>query len=140
MREVSATSATAVAKPVKPPVLSVQRPRGSQSILYSGILFLFKNFLELLKLRIQIIMADKTEQPNVDETHISPIERRNSLEKHLQTRPDPKDLKDRHILLDTNAAPFVSPTSLEIDGRIDNGLVLYNQLLKIWNGNGQPIA
>ena len=36
---------------------------------------------------------------------VSPIERRNSLEKHLQTRPDPQDLKDRHILLDTNAAP-----------------------------------
>ena len=42
-----------------------------------------------------------------DNTPISPIERRNSLEKHLQTRPDPQDLKDRHILLDTNAAPYV---------------------------------
>ena len=49
-------------------------------------------------------MADQTEK-SVDETPISPIERRNSLEKHLQTRPDVKDLKDRHILLDTNAAP-----------------------------------
>ena len=53
-------------------------------------------------------MAEETEQTKVDETHISPIERRNSLEKHLQTRPDPKDLKDRHILLDTNAAPYVT--------------------------------
>ena len=52
-------------------------------------------------------MAEETEQSKVDETHISPIERRNSLEKHLQTRPDPQDLKDRHILLDTNAAPYV---------------------------------
>lgn len=51
------------------------------------------------------IMAEEAEQVKVDETPISPIERRNSLEKHLQMRPDPKDLKDRHILLDTNAAP-----------------------------------
>jgi hypothetical protein len=43
----------------------------------------------------------------VDEGNISPVERRNSLEKHLQTRPDPQDLKNRHILLDTNAAPWV---------------------------------
>ncbi len=41
----------------------------------------------------------------VDTHPISPIERRNSLEKHLQQRPDPQDLKNRHILLDTNAAP-----------------------------------
>ena len=41
----------------------------------------------------------------VDETPISPIERRNSLEKHLQHRPDPQDLKNRHILLDSKAAP-----------------------------------
>lgn len=53
-------------------------------------------------------MADENSKPYIDETPISPIkhvERRNSLEKHLQTRPDSKDLKDRHILLDTNAAP-----------------------------------
>lgn len=45
----------------------------------------------------------------VDETPINPSlpERRNSIEKHLQTRPDMKDLKDRHILLDTNVAPYV---------------------------------
>lgn len=51
-------------------------------------------------------MADQTER-SIDETPISPIQRRDSLEKHLQTRPDVKDLKDRHILLDTNAAPYV---------------------------------
>lgn len=34
-------------------------------------------------------------------------ERRNSLERHLQTRPDMQDLKDRHILLDTKLAPYV---------------------------------
>jgi hypothetical protein len=44
----------------------------------------------------------------VDETPISPLERRNSLEKHLQHRPDAQDLKNRHILLDTTAAPFVA--------------------------------
>lgn len=50
-------------------------------------------------------MDEEAKPPKIDETPISPIERRNSLEKHLQTRPDMKDLKDRHILLDTNAAP-----------------------------------
>ncbi|KAL8773699.1 MAG: hypothetical protein Q9209_001467 [Squamulea sp. 1 TL-2023] len=60
-------------------------------------------------------MADELEQPKVDETHISPIERRNSLEKHLQTRPDPKDLKDRHILLDTNAAPALQSTAQDLE-------------------------
>lgn len=48
----------------------------------------------------------------VDETSISPVrssERRNSLEKHLQHRPEPQDLKNRHILLDTTTAPYASP-------------------------------
>lgn len=53
--------------------------------------------------------AQGSEDPLVDSTPISPIRpnhvRQNSLEKHLQTRPDPKELKDRHILLDINAAP-----------------------------------
>jgi hypothetical protein len=47
----------------------------------------------------------------VDETSISPttgpLGRRNSLEKHLTHRPEPQDLKNRHILLDTTAAPYV---------------------------------
>jgi hypothetical protein len=46
----------------------------------------------------------------VDETPISPVrslDRRNSLEKHLQHRPEPQDLKNRHILLDTTTAPYV---------------------------------
>ena len=48
----------------------------------------------------------------VDETSLaaSPTERRNSLEKHLLNRPDPHDLKERHILLDTNVAPYASMT------------------------------
>lgn len=46
-----------------------------------------------------------TKDAGIDDTFISPVERRNSLEKHLQHRPDTQDLKNRHILLDTNAAP-----------------------------------
>lgn len=48
---------------------------------------------------------ENTPDLKVDETPISPIERRNSLEKHLQLRPEAQDLKNRNILLDTNAAP-----------------------------------
>jgi hypothetical protein len=54
-------------------------------------------------------MAASEATPIVDETPISPvrqgIERRNSLEKHLQHRPGAQDLKNRHILLDTQTAP-----------------------------------
>lgn len=53
-------------------------------------------------------MADQTSSA-IDETPISPVRearvRQNSLEKHLQHRPEQQQLKDRHILLDTNAAP-----------------------------------
>lgn len=59
--------------------------------------------------------TDSNEAITVDETPISPVrqstERRNSLEKHLQHRPEAQDLKNRHILLDTNTAPYVK-TSL----------------------------
>ena len=54
-------------------------------------------------------MASQYGKSSIDETPISPIspiDRRNSLEKHLQQRPNPQDLKDRHILLDINAAPW----------------------------------
>lgn len=47
----------------------------------------------------------------VDATPISPVrsnERRGSLEKHLQHRPEAQDLKNRHILLDTTTAPYVT--------------------------------
>jgi len=54
-------------------------------------------------------MADQDRSSAIDETPIWPVlpahVRQNSLEKHLQHRPDPQDLKDRHILLDMNAAP-----------------------------------
>jgi hypothetical protein len=56
------------------------------------------------------IMSNNVEetQPDskVDETPISPIlERRNTLEKQLEHRPDAQDLKNRNILYDSNAAP-----------------------------------
>ena len=58
-------------------------------------------------------MAAEDRSEVIDETPISPVRpashvRQNSLEKHLQHRPDPKELRDRHILLDTNAAPYDS--------------------------------
>jgi hypothetical protein len=54
----------------------------------------------------KVDMADESQKPGeVDETPISPIQRRDSLEKHLQHRPDAQDLKNRNILLNTNAAP-----------------------------------
>ncbi|KAF2643275.1 hypothetical protein P280DRAFT_393730 [Massarina eburnea CBS 473.64] len=60
-------------------------------------------------------MADVT----VDKTPIPPVgesaERRNSLEKHLQHRPDPQDLKNRHILLDTTTAPALQAKALELE-------------------------
>jgi hypothetical protein len=53
-------------------------------------------------------MADENQSASsVDETPISPIQRRDSLEKHLQHRPNAQDLKNRNILLNTNAAPLV---------------------------------
>lgn len=51
-----------------------------------------------------------TAAASIDETPLSASpERRSSLEKHLQRRPDVQDLKDRHILLDTNVAPYAVP-------------------------------
>ncbi|KAI1914168.1 hypothetical protein LOZ39_003166 [Ophidiomyces ophidiicola] len=57
-------------------------------------------------------MADT---PLVDETPLSPTaEQRSSLEKSLQRRPDPQELKDRHILLDTTAAPSLQAAQQEL--------------------------
>ena len=50
-------------------------------------------------------MAAEDTNPNIEETPVSPIERQESLEKHLQMRPDAQDLKNRNILPQTNAAP-----------------------------------
>ncbi|KAI4149808.1 MAG: hypothetical protein LQ340_004430 [Diploschistes diacapsis] len=60
-------------------------------------------------------MAENTQPNPVDTTPISTLERRDSLEKHLQTRPDPQDLKDRHILLDTSAAPSLQAAAQELE-------------------------
>ena len=60
-------------------------------------------------------MADENTKPSsssIDETPLSPIDRQESLERHLQTRPDAQDLKNRNILRDTNAAPYVNVHSL----------------------------
>lgn len=60
-------------------------------------------------------MTDTPEQFGmVDTSSIAPLERRNSLEKHLQTRPEAQDLKNRHILLDTNAAPALQAQQQEL--------------------------
>lgn len=65
-------------------------------------------------------MADRTPSvtsptEGVDISPISPSDRRNSLEKHLQTRPDEQDLKNRHILLDTSAAPSLQAKQAELE-------------------------
>jgi hypothetical protein len=52
-----------------------------------------------------------SEDTAVDVAPLSPVrstERRNSLEKHLQHRPEAQDLKNRHILIDTTTAPYVA--------------------------------
>ncbi|KAI9703435.1 MAG: hypothetical protein M1820_005908 [Bogoriella megaspora] len=51
----------------------------------------------------------------VDTSSPSPLERRNSLEKHLQTRPDEQDLKNRHILLDTKTAPALQAAAQDLE-------------------------
>ncbi|KAL4993903.1 hypothetical protein BDV10DRAFT_15337 [Aspergillus recurvatus] len=63
------------------------------------------------------VESPSTNTPAIDTTSLatSPLERRDSLEKHLLTRPDPKDLKDRHILLDTNVAPSIQAMRQKLD-------------------------
>jgi len=51
------------------------------------------------------VLTDSTPAPAIDASPINPLQRRDSLEKHLQMRPEAQDLKNRHILLDTTAAP-----------------------------------
>ncbi|GAB7358454.1 hypothetical protein MBLNU230_g2518t1 [Neophaeotheca triangularis] len=59
---------------------------------------------------------DATAQAGVvDASPIPSLERRDSLEKHLQNRPDQKDLKDRHILLDTTTAPALQARQAELE-------------------------
>lgn len=58
---------------------------------------------------------NETAEVAVDTASPSVLERRNSLEKHLQMRPDEQDLKDRHILLDTTAAPALQAKQAELE-------------------------
>lgn len=72
-------------------------------------------YREVIGFQETAIMADKDTPSSVliDDSSIAPSAaninhvRQNSLEKHIQNRPDMQELKDRHILLDTNAAPYV---------------------------------
>jgi hypothetical protein len=61
-------------------------------------------------------MSDQTAAASyVDDSPIDRLERRNSLEKHLTQRPDAEDLKNRHILLDTTAAPALQAKQAELE-------------------------
>ena len=44
----------------------------------------------------------------------SSIERRNSLEKRLQLRPEAQDLRNRHILVGEGVAPYAPPSILPV--------------------------
>lgn len=92
-------------------------------------------------------MSEEPRTSSIDETPISPVRepshvRQNSLEKHLQHRPDPKELRERHILLDNNAAPYVPIPSLgaseekEEDveyGKADGDVGHFKQQLTSWS-------
>ncbi|KAI1375487.1 RPEL repeat protein [Hypoxylon crocopeplum] len=65
-------------------------------------------------------MADENKpRSSVDETPISPIrpnnERRNSLEQHLQHRPDRSELVEKNILPASNAAPSLQEKQKELE-------------------------
>lgn len=61
-------------------------------------------------------MADQQQnEVSVDASSPNALQRQNSLEKHLQTRPDEQDLKNRHILLDTTAAPALQARQAELE-------------------------
>ena len=85
-------------------------------------------------------MASDSTEVLVDETPLSPIERQESLEKHLQMRPDAQDLKNRNILHDTNAAPYAITSSFNLQAQvlIITCLELSKQRDPSWNVNKQP--
>ncbi|KAK6390796.1 hypothetical protein LTR65_005400 [Meristemomyces frigidus] len=61
-------------------------------------------------------MAEGTASAGVDKAPLgNTLERRNSLEKSLQHRPEEQDLKNRHILLDTTAAPALQARQAELE-------------------------
>ncbi|EEA26741.1 hypothetical protein TMatcc_004973 [Talaromyces marneffei ATCC 18224] len=61
-------------------------------------------------------MSSTTDNTPISPTFNSPTnqQRRDSLEKHLQTRPELQDLKDRHILLNTSVAPGLQAAQAEL--------------------------
>lgn len=61
---------------------------------------------------------------HIDTSPLSPtLERKNSLEKKLQTRPEAEELKERHILLDTDVAPGLQARQKELERqRVADGL------------------
>ncbi|KAK4900269.1 hypothetical protein LTR27_002493 [Elasticomyces elasticus] len=50
-------------------------------------------------------MAEQGARDGIDRSPIDQLQRRNSLNKFLEGRPEAQDLKNRHILLDTTSAP-----------------------------------
>ncbi|KAF5238589.1 hypothetical protein HYE67_009397 [Fusarium culmorum] len=63
-------------------------------------------------------MADTTEQQQpklVDDSPISPVERRNSLEAHLKHRPERSELVEKNILPASNAAPGLQAHQKELE-------------------------
>ncbi|KAK3647199.1 hypothetical protein LTR22_013860 [Elasticomyces elasticus] len=60
-------------------------------------------------------MADQDAQDGIDRSPIGQPEHRNALEKALQTRSEEQQLKDRHILLDTTAAPALQAKQAELE-------------------------
>ncbi|KAI1383983.1 RPEL repeat protein [Hypoxylon trugodes] len=61
-------------------------------------------------------MADENKpQSAIDESPISPIERRNSLEQHLKQRPERSELVEKNILPASNAAPSLQEKQKELE-------------------------
>ncbi|KAK9423741.1 putative rpel repeat protein [Seiridium unicorne] len=60
-------------------------------------------------------MADDNKTPAVDETPISPVKRRDSLEQHLQHRPERSELVAKNILPDSTAAPGLQEKQKELE-------------------------
>jgi len=61
------------------------------------------------------IDTDTSATAKDDVQQISPLERRNSLEKALSRRPDPKELKDRNILHDSSAMPSIQQQKQKLE-------------------------
>ena len=61
-------------------------------------------------------MAEENKRTSsVDEGSISPVERRNSLEHHLQNRPQRAELVEKNILPASTAAPGIQANQRELE-------------------------